>query len=103
MKDAIGLDYEGKNFYPQENVKLNVHKKNVRAYMKACQRIYLASTLFEEALDWVDGYAERFRETQQKRNPISSSTEAPRLVSKPKDIPVKVLYSNLQYVRAYNQ
>lgn len=103
MKDAIGLDGEGKTFVLQvEDVQLNIHRKNIRAYKKACQRIYLASTLFQEALEWVDGYAKRFRDTQQRRSPISASTEAPRLVSKAKDMSVKMLYSNLKYVRASN-
>ena len=71
--------------------------------MKSCQRIYLASTLFQGALEWADGYAKRFRDTQQNRNPISSSTEAPRLSSKVNDVSIKDLYYNLKFIKATNK
>lgn len=104
IKTAIGLDAEGKFINPElKNDNLALHKKHVRAYMKSCQRIYLASTLFEDSLYWVDEYAKRFRDTQQNRNPISSSTEAPRLSAKGKDLSVKELYYNLKFLRASNR
>lgn len=104
IKDAIGLDVEGKGFIPeQEESHLKLHKKHLRAYMKSCQRIYLASTLFQGALEWADGYAKRFRDTQQNRNPISSSTEAPRLSSKVNDVSINDLYYNLKIIKATNK
>lgn len=102
IKDAIGLDSEGKIFMPErKESKLKLHKKHLNAYMKACQRIYLASTLFQRSLEWADSYAKRFRDTQQIRSPISSSTEAPRLSSNANDMSVQELYYNLKLVRHY--
>ncbi|MBE9140307.1 hypothetical protein IQ254_24435 [Nodosilinea sp. LEGE 07088] len=101
VKDAIGLDAEGKGLMLQRNKNnLNLHKKHLNAYMKACQRIYLASTLFQRSLEWADDYAKRFRDTQQSRNPISSSTEAPRLSLNDNDMSVQELYYNLKFIKA---
>ncbi|MBE9112832.1 hypothetical protein IQ273_25925 [Nodosilinea sp. LEGE 07298] len=101
IKDAIGLDVESKGFIPdQEESHLKLHNKHLRAYMKSCQRIYLAATLFQGTLEWADGYAKRFRDTQQSRNPISSSTEAPRLSLKVNDFSIEELYYNLKFIKA---
>lgn len=82
IKDAIGINEDGVGMAPINCSKLKIHPKHLRSYKKTCQRMYLASTFFQESLLWLDVYAARFRETQTSRNPISSSTEAPRLVEK---------------------
>ena len=105
IKNAIGLDEKGRMLLlKRKRNNLKLRRKHLRAYMKACQRMYLASTLFQMSLGWVDSYAKRFRDTQQSRNPISSSTEAPRLSSNNNnDVPFEELYYNLKFVRAYKK
>jgi hypothetical protein len=98
IKDAIGINEDGIGAEPNNCNELKIHPKHLRSYKKACQRMYLASTLFKESLLWLDAYAARFRETQASRNPISSSTEAPRLVAKKSDKSVNDLYFGLKHV-----
>ena len=98
IKDAIGINEDGIGLVPNNRNELKIHPKHLRSYKKVCQRMYLASTLFEESLLWLDAYAARFRETQANRNPISSSTEAPRLVTKKNDKLVNDLYFGLKHI-----
>jgi hypothetical protein len=98
IKDAIGINEDGIGMAPNNYNELKIHPKHLRSYKKACQRMYLASTLFEESFLWLDAYAARFRQTQANRNPISSSTEAPRLVAKKSDKSVSDLYFGLKHV-----
>lgn len=98
IKDAIGINEHGIGLVPSNNDEFQVHPKHLRSYKKACQRMYLASTLFQESLKWLDKYSARFRETQVNRNPVSSSTEAPRLAARKNDIAVNELYFGLKHV-----
>jgi len=78
-----------------EKGSFSAHKKLIRSYKKACQRMYLSETLFSDSLAWLDYYAKRYRDTQSNRNPVSSSTEAPRLVDGKIDETVGVLYNKI--------
>jgi len=93
MKDAVIISDSA-----NVNSRLTADSKHKISYKKACQRIYLAKTLFDIAIKWLDAYALRFRDTQKVRNPISTSMEAPRLTTKVNDMDVETLYKGLKHV-----
>ncbi|HDH28344.1 MAG TPA: hypothetical protein ENH13_04355 [Euryarchaeota archaeon] len=94
----LGIKAQGNGIFVKDNSALLIHPKHIRSYKKGCQRIYLAETLFGSAIQWLDEFALRFRETQTNRNPTSSSTEAPRLTQKVNDLAVQDLYTGLKHV-----
>jgi hypothetical protein len=98
MKDSLGLhSLNGGNYLNADSI-FDIYPKHIRSFKKCCQRIYLAKTLFSDAIEWLDEFAQRFRNTQAKSNPISSCTEAPRLTNKTIDLDVKNLYVGLKNV-----
>ena len=98
MKNSAGIAPRENKASLKEKSSLEINQKHIRSYKKACQRIYLAETLFGPAIQWLDEFALRFRDTQSKRNPISSNTEAPRLTKKTNDLEVRELYAGLKHV-----
>jgi hypothetical protein len=96
IKDAIDINNEVINLVGGGSLKIN--SKHLLSFKKACQRMYLAHTLFKESIIWLDKYSARFRETQANRNPISSSSEAPRLVAKNSDMSIEELYFSLKNI-----
>ncbi|TOR04462.1 hypothetical protein CGG82_25350, partial [Vibrio parahaemolyticus] len=87
LKNALGLGVLTSKESP-----LNQDLKHFRGYKKVCQRIYLASCLFDDSLTWINRYADRFKETQSRRNPISSTTPAPRLINDYDDLSITEIY-----------
>ncbi|MBC8555803.1 MAG: hypothetical protein H8D23_39830 [Candidatus Brocadiales bacterium] len=98
MKDSLGIKSQESGVSMKVDSSLKINPKHIRSYKKACQRIYLAETLFGSAIKWLDEFALRFRDTQAIRNPISSTTEAPRLTKKTNDLEVPELYTELKHV-----
>lgn len=98
IKDALDLhEYLSKKNNPQK-LSHGISGKNLLAFKKATQRIYLAKQILGNSIVWLDRYASRFRETQASRNPISASTEAPRILKKGKDFDVDYIYHRLMYL-----
>ncbi|WP_261928170.1 hypothetical protein, partial [Vibrio aestuarianus] len=87
LKNALGLGVLTSKESP-----LKQDFKHFRGYKKVCQRVYLASCLFDDSLTWINRYADRFKETQSRRNPISSTTPAPRLINDYDDLSITEIY-----------
>ncbi len=98
MKDFLDSKYKESRICLKADSSNKMNPKYMRPYKKICQRIYLAETLFGSAIDWLDEFALRFRSTQAKRNPISSTTEAPRISKSMSDLDVQELYAGLKHV-----
>ena len=67
-------------------------------FSKATQRIFLARKLFARSLAWLDGEARVYVSSMSARNPISSTTPAPRQKTPAGDLDVEYIYRNLKYV-----
>ncbi|OGU16786.1 MAG: hypothetical protein A2076_07165 [Geobacteraceae bacterium GWC2_53_11] len=98
IKDAIAIHSKiaGESIADQGPIPQTHHR--LMSFKKACQRIYLAKLIFSKCLIWIDEYALRFVDTQRSRNPISSSSEAPRLVKINSDMDIEYIYRRLKMV-----
>jgi hypothetical protein len=97
MKDTLGLKYFDEDVIKEEP-HIITKSKHLLSFKKCCQRFYLAETLFEETIKWIDDFVTDYQVAQSTRSPISTTTEAPRLVRKTIDLSVKELYFKLKNV-----
>jgi hypothetical protein len=67
-------------------------------FSKAVQRIYLSKILFGPSFAWLDNEAKQYISQQSRRNPVSSTTPAPRHVPPAGDLDVTYIYRALKYV-----
>lgn len=72
--------------------------KQLRQFSKATQRIFLARKLFQQSLGWLDGEAKGYVTNMSTRNPVSSTSPAPRQKTPAGDLNVDYIYRNLKYV-----
>jgi hypothetical protein len=69
--------------------------KELLAFSKAAQRIYLANRLFAPALTWADQNSATYIANTAHRSPIASSTPAPRPNQTSPEVDVEMIYRKL--------
>ena len=77
----------------------SISSKEMRNFCKVTQRIYLARTLFQESIDWLNQISLTYTTNAVNHSPISSSSEAPRQNTVSSDLDVEYIYQNLRFVR----
>lgn len=78
-----------------------IKDKALFAFCKATQRVFLAQSLYGNALAWLDAKCASYIAAMYARNPISSTTPAPRLNVAGPDIAVYDVYSALPTINRY--
>ena len=79
----------------------NIKNGFLFSFCKATQRIFLAEILFGKTIAWLDTKSALYFKKMSFRNPISSSTSAPRQFAVRRDLQVCDVYSALPYVKRY--
>lgn len=67
-------------------------------FMKAVQRIYLATIIFTKTGKWLDSYSNRYQTNMATSNPYSTGNPAPRQSLLTNDLSVKFMYQKLRKI-----
>ena len=98
IKDHIGVQMLLINRDSSLKMGKVVSSKEIRNFCKATQRIFLARTLFQESMNWLDQKSSIYIINSGKGSHISSSYEAPRQNVSSMDLDVEYIYRNLKYI-----
>jgi hypothetical protein len=98
IKDDLGLQQLLTSRNPSALPRGRASQKQLLQFSKAVQRIYLSRILFAASFAWLDNEATRYVAQMNRRNPISSTTPAPRHISPAGDLDVTRIYRALEYV-----
>jgi len=98
MKDHVGIHEVLANGDPSKFTPGTATLRQLLQFSKAVQRLYLAASLFREALAWVDGKAGLYLAAPMHAGSISATTAAPRHGLSSPDLDLATIYANLRYV-----
>jgi hypothetical protein len=100
MKDQLGLHDVLTLRNPSVFAQGGVSPQQLLQFSKAIQRIYLATTIFDESLTWIDGKAQDYVAKQLASSPISATTAAPRQIAAVGDLDVATIYRGIRHITA---
>ena len=98
MKDHVGVHEVLANSDPLKFTPGAASSQQLLRFSKAVQRLYLAESLFREALDWVDAEARTYLARPMHAGSVSATTPVPRHGASTPDLDLATIYANLRYV-----
>ncbi|MDB5355231.1 MAG: hypothetical protein JWN24_1684 [Phycisphaerales bacterium] len=98
LKDHVGVHEVLANGDPSRFTPGTATPQQLLHFSKAVQRLYLADSLFREALAWVDGKAGLYLAQPMHAGTLSATSAAPRYGPSNPDLDLVTIYANLRYV-----
>jgi hypothetical protein len=98
MKDHVGVHDVVASGDPSRFTPVTASRRQLLQFSKVVQRLYLAESIFREALTWVDDKARMYLAAPINLGAVSATTPAPRRVTGNPDLDLAAIYANLRHV-----
>ena len=98
MKDHVGVHEVLATSDPSRFTPGAASPQQLLHFSKAVQRLYLAESVFREALDWIDAKARAYLAEPMHSGTVSATTPAPRHGPVNPDLDLAHIYANLRYI-----